>query len=97
MSTKLNGFKYYNVSLTIQLNISHLFFVLLHSLKDQTIQFSINHLFALRFNIKQFYLTHTNKGVFSIPQSSSIIGASPSDCLVSYLGHLWGGEVLLLC
>ena len=28
-----------------------------------------------------------NKGVLCIPQSSSIIGASPSDCLVSYAGH----------
>ena len=37
-----------------------------------------------------------NKGVFCIPQSSSIAGASPSDCLVSYLGHSLGG-VLLLC
>ena len=37
-----------------------------------------------------------NKGVFCIPQSSSIAGTSPSDCLVSYLGHLLGG-VLLLC
>ena len=26
-----------------------------------------------------------NKGVLGIPQSSSIIGTSPSDCLVSYL------------
>ena len=29
-----------------------------------------------------------NKGVFRIPQSSSITGTSPSDCLVSYPGHL---------
>ena len=28
-----------------------------------------------------------NKGVLCIPQSSSVTGASPSDCLVSYLGH----------
>ena len=35
-----------------------------------------------------------NKGVLRIPQSSSITGTSPSDCLVSYLGHsLGGGEV----
>ena len=31
-----------------------------------------------------------DKGVLHIPQSSSIIGASPSDCLVSYLGHSLG-------
>ena len=28
-----------------------------------------------------------NEGVFHIPQSSSITGASPSDCLVLYPGH----------
>ena len=33
-----------------------------------------------------------NEGVLRIPKSSSIIGTSPSDCLVSYTGHsLWGG------
>ena len=33
-----------------------------------------------------------NKGVLRIPQSSNITGTSPSDCLVSYLGHsLVGG------
>ena len=31
-----------------------------------------------------------NEGVHCIPQSLSITGASPSDCLVSYPGHwLW--------
>ena len=28
-----------------------------------------------------------NEGVLHIPQSSSIIGTSPSDCLVSFQGH----------
>ena len=28
-----------------------------------------------------------NKGVLCIPYSSSITGTSPSDCVVSYLGH----------
>ena len=28
-----------------------------------------------------------NEGVLCIPQSLSITGASPSDCLVSYPGH----------
>ena len=34
------------------------------------------------------------KGVLRIPQSSSITGTSPSDCLASYLGHslLRGGS-----
>ena len=32
-----------------------------------------------------------NEEVLHIPQSSSITGTSPSDCLVSYPGHsLWG-------
>ena len=31
-----------------------------------------------------------NEGVLRILQSSSITGASPSDCLVSYPGHSWG-------
>ena len=37
-----------------------------------------------------------NKEVLRIPQSSSISGASPSDCLVSYPGHSlrWGGSYL---
>ena len=35
-------------------------------------------------------------GVLHIPQSSSITGTSPSDCLVSYPEYLFGG-VLPLC
>ena len=37
-----------------------------------------------------------NVGVLCIPQSWSITGTSPSDCLVLYLGHSLG-EVLPLC
>ena len=36
--------------------------------------------------------SHGNKGVLRIPQSFSITGTSPSDCLVSYPGHSFGGE-----
>ena len=32
-----------------------------------------------------------NKGVLHIPQSPSITGTSPTDCLVSYPGHSFGG------
>ena len=32
-----------------------------------------------------------NEGVLRIPQSSSIAGTSPSDCLVSYQDTRWGG------
>ena len=33
-----------------------------------------------------------NEEVLRIPQNSSITGISPSDCLVSYPGYLWGGS-----
>ena len=36
-----------------------------------------------------------NEEVLSIPQSSCITGASPSDCLVSYLGHSLRGLIPL--
>ena len=35
-----------------------------------------------------------NEGVLHIPQSSSITGTSPSDCLVLYPGHSLGGVPL---
>ena len=35
-----------------------------------------------------------NEGVHRIPQSSSTDGASPSDCLASYTGHLLGESYL---
>ena len=62
----LNGFRYCYESLTIQLNITHLF----TRLNDETvlfqaIQLSISRLFPLSLNVKlhtlnvrQFYLTH---------------------------------------
>ena len=34
--------------------------------------------------------SHGNEGVLRIPQSSSIIGVPPSDCLISYPGHSLG-------
>ena len=37
-----------------------------------------------------------NEGILHIPQSFSITGVSPSDCLESYPGHLLEG-VLLFC
>ena len=39
----------------------------------------------------------SNEGVLCIPQSSSITGTSPSDCLVSYTRTLIEGGVLPLC
>ena len=38
-----------------------------------------------------------NRGILCIPQSSSITGYSPSDCLVSYPGHPLVGWVLSSC
>ena len=35
--------------------------------------------------------SNSNEGAPRIAQSSNITGASPSDSLVSYLGHLWAG------
>ena len=40
--------------------------------------------------------SEANKGVLCVPQSSSNIGVSPSDCQESYTGHSLQG-VLLLC
>ena len=37
-----------------------------------------------------------NEGVLHIPQSSSITGTSPSDCLVLYPGHSLEGDLTLL-
>ncbi len=67
----------------------------------QIIQFSINTQFKSKKQLSkkttvQFYLTQSgpgkdgNNGVLHTPQSSSITGTSPSDCLVSYVGHSFG-------
>ena len=42
--------------------------------------------------------SNDNEGVLRILQSPGITGTSPSDCLVSYRGHILGGGVVLpLC
>ena len=67
----------------------------------QTIQFSISTQFSSIWSIDRALSGSTtpgqsghgsngNEGVLCIPQSSSITGASPSDCFVSYLGHSLG-------
>ena len=88
MSTKLNGSKYCYVSLTIQLNISHLFTQLNDEIVlFQKLQFSISILF-ISIGPKDRTLSSAttagqsrsgsngNEGVFHIPQSSSITEAS---------------------
>ena len=65
-------------------------------LNDHTIQCSVSNLFSLMLNDKEFHLTQRcgqsghgidcSKGVFCIRQNSSVIGALPSDCSLSYPG-----------
>ena len=73
----------------------------------QTIQFNINTQFNSIWSIDRTLSGSTshgqsgrgsdgNKGVLCIPQSSNIIGASPSGCLVSYPVHSLVG-VLPFC
>ena len=58
--TQLNDSKYYYVSPTIRLNISHLFTQLNdQAVLFQTIQFSVSHSFELSLNVKQFSLTNS--------------------------------------
>ena len=89
-STKLNSYKYCYLSLTIQLNISHLFAqVKCKTVLFLTIQFSIIHLFTFSLNVRQFYLTHkqvqllrvrvnlgamTMKGYSAFPKASASQG-----------------------
>ena len=105
----LHTTKLYQVLLCITNNsIKHV--ICLHAVKFLTIQFSISHLFEHSLIVKQFYLTHrlcattpsqswpvsnNNEEVLHILQNSRT-GASPSDCLVLYPGHLLG-VVLSLC
>ena len=71
-----------------------------------------NHFFAPCLNVKQLFdrtlsgaITpgyswpgiSGNEGVLSIPQSSSITGASQSNCLMSYPGHPLWGRLFLFC
>ena len=54
----LHTFNWFQVLLCITNNsIKHQSFVY-KQLNDQTVQFSIGHLFALSLNVKQFYLIH---------------------------------------
>ena len=87
------SFKQFNLAYVRSLNIKIVLF--------QAIQFSISIQFS---SILPIYRTLSgaitlgqsrpgsdgNEGVLRIPQGSSITGTSPSDCLVSYLGHSLG-------
>ena len=72
ISTKLNGSKYWYVSLTIQLNISHLFM----QLNDQTvlfqaIQFTISHLFAFSLNVNSIWPIDRSPSIFTNPSAQA--------------------------
>ena len=93
-------FKQFSLSLVHSLNMEIVLF--------QVIQFSIIAQFSSIWPIDRTLSGATtpgpsgpgsdgNKGVLHIPQSSSITGISPSDCLMLYPGHLLGGGVLPLC
>ena len=73
----------------------------------QTIQFTISTQFSYIRPIDRILAGATtqsqsgprsdgNEGVLHIPQNSSISGTSPSDCLVSYPGHLFEGVLTFL-
>ena len=91
MSTKLNGSMYHCISLTIQLNISHMFYTQLNDqiVLFQAIQFFISHLFAFslnvkghNLNIKHFYLTHWYIGDTTPSQGEPVINVIPqSSCI----------------
>ena len=85
---------------TIQLSKTFLFQAILFG---QTIQFSISYAVSSIKPIDRALSGATtpgqsgpgsngNKGVLRIPQSTSITGTSPSDCVVSYTGLSLGGE-----
>ena len=78
---------------TIQLSISMLCCLNVKTVLFQAIQFSIITQFSSIWPIDRTLSgvkSDGNKGVFCIPQSSSITGTSPSDCLVLYPGHSLG-------
>ena len=90
---QLNGFKYCYVSLTIQLNISHL----LSQFKSQSSIWPIDMILSDVSNSDPSGAwNYGNEEVLHIPQSSSITGTPPSDYLVPYPGDSLG-EVSPLC
>ena len=91
---KLNSSEYCYGSLILQLNIS-----CLHTVKWSNSSFSNNSIVCAQFKCQTVLSGATtpcqseprgngNEEVLSIPQSSSITGASPPDDLMSYPGHL---------
>ena len=86
--TQLNGSKYYYVSLTIQLNTSHLF---PHNLNVKKFYLTQDKTLSDATTLGQSGpKSNCNEGILHISQSSCITGASPSDCLESYAGHSLG-------
>ena len=75
-----------------QFSLAYVYSLNVKTVLLQAIQFSISTQFSSIWPIKSGPLRDGNEWVLRIPQSSSITGTSPSDCLVSYPGHLleWG-------
>ena len=72
----------------IQFSISHLFALSL----NVSFIWSIDRTLSGATTLGQIGSeSNSNEGVLCIPQSSTITRASPSDCLMSYLGHSLGG------
>ena len=95
----LNDFKYCYVSVTIQLNISHLFTQLNdRKIIFQAIQFSLNRTLSGATTPGQSGPgSDGSDGVLRIPQSSGIIRASTLGCLLSYPRDSLVGGVLHFC
>ena len=85
-------FKQFSLAYVRSLNVKIVLF--------QAVQFSVNPQFSSIWPKDRTLSggpgSNGNERLLCIPQSSSITGTSPSDCLVSYPGCLWEG-VLPLC
>ena len=93
MFLHLNVFKYHYATLTIQFNISHLF---AHRWSNSSIWYMDGTLTFTSTPGQSGLESNGNKEVLYILQSYWT-GATPSNALVSYLGHPLGKGVLLLC
>ena len=75
--------------LTIQFSISYLF---THSLNTKQLYLTHRCYKVLPFLGQSEPGSDGNEGILRIPQSSSITGTSPWDCLVSYQNTRWEGS-----
>ena len=98
-STKHQSFVYIQLNdqtvpfQAIQFSIRHLF---VYTLNVKQFYLSHRTLSGATTPYQNGLGSNGNEGVLHIPQSSSITGASPPDCLMSYPGHSLGGVGVLL-